>query len=397
MNPSLLWIAISLFTWGIGEGMFYMFQPIYLSQLGANPVTIGYILGAAGFAMMIAHIPAGYLADRIGRRPLLITAWVIGIVAAWTMALAPSLPMFVVGLLIYGFTAFVSSPLNSYVTAARGNWPLGRTISTISATFSLGIVLGPSTGGWIGEHFGLRSVYYVSGILFVISTVFLLLIAPQPRDQHDPSAPPPSLMTNRRYLGFLALGFLVMSATYLPQPFTAKFLQDVRGLSLEQIGFLGTIGGAGNAALLVLLGFLDARLGFVFGQVGVGIYSLLLWRMNSYGWFAAAYFLLGGFRATRSLFMAQIRPLVHESQMGLAYGISETFFGLTTILAPIAAGFLYERDTSSIYPVALVAIIVSIFLSLIFAPRPTKACPECPTGYIEGNNSNPLSNPRSDL
>ena len=62
MNPSLLWLAAALFTWGIGEGMFYMFQPIYLSQLGANPLTIGYILGAAGFAMMLAHIPAGYLA-----------------------------------------------------------------------------------------------------------------------------------------------------------------------------------------------------------------------------------------------------------------------------------------------------------------------------------------------
>jgi len=372
MNPSLLWIAISLFTWGIGEGMFYMFQPIYLSQLGANPVTIGYILGAAGFAMMIAHIPAGYLADRIGRRPLLITAWMIGIVATWTMALAPSLPMFVAGLLIYGFTAFVSSPLNSYVTAARGNWSVGRAISTISATFSLGIVLGPSTGGWIGQHFGLRSVYYVAGVLFVISTVFLLLIEHQPLDSHNPSSPPPNLMTNRRYLGFLGLGFVVMLATYLPQPFTSKFLQDVRGLSLEQIGFLGTIGGAGNSALLVLLGVLDARLGFILGQVGVGIYSLLLWQTNGYGWFAAAYFLLGGFRAARSLFMAQIRPLVHESQMGLAYGISETFFGLTVILAPIAAGFLYQRDTVLVYPIALIAIIASVFLSLIFAPHPSK-------------------------
>src|SRR5512140_1965244 len=142
MNPSLLWIAIALFTWGIGEGMFYIFQPIYLSELGADPVMIGYVLGAAGLAMMIAHIPAGYLADRIGRRPMLITAWLIGITATWVMALAPSLTFFVVGLLLYGLTAFVSSPLNSYVTAARGNWPVGRAISTISATFSLGIVLG---------------------------------------------------------------------------------------------------------------------------------------------------------------------------------------------------------------------------------------------------------------
>jgi predicted MFS family arabinose efflux permease len=234
------------------------------------------------------------------------------------------------------------------------------------------VVFGPLSGGWIGGHFGLRSVYYVAGVLFIISTVFLLMIAPQPRDGHDPSTPPPSLMTNRRYLAFLGLGFLIMLATYLPQPFTSKFLQDVRGLSLEQIGFLGTIGGAGSTVLSFFLGLLDARLGFILGQAGVAAYSLLLWQMNGYGWFAAAYFLLGGFRAARSLFMAQIRPLVHESQMGLAYGISETFFGLTVILAPIAAGFFYQRDAASVYPVAFVAIILGIFLSLLFAPHSPK-------------------------
>ncbi|MCX6064293.1 MAG: MFS transporter [Chloroflexi bacterium] len=372
MNLSLPLLAIALFTWGIGEGMFYIFQPIYLSQLGANPVTIGYILGTAGFAMMIAHIPAGYLSDRLGRRPLLLTAWIIGIISTWAMALAPSLPFFVLGLLLYSFTAFVTSPLNSYVTAARGNWSVGRAITIISATFNLGIVLGPFTGGWIGDHFGLRTVYFVAGIIFIISTAFLYFIAPQPRDHHDPTAPPPSLLSNWPYIRFLTLGFFVVLALYISQPFTPKFLQEVRGLSLSQIGLLGTIGGAGNTSLTFLLGFLDARLGFIFGQVGVGMYNLILWQMNGYGWFALSYFLLGGFRAVRSLFMAQIRPLVHESQMGLAYGISETFLGLTGILAPIAAGFLYEQDTASIYPLAFVAVLVAIILSLFFAPHPAK-------------------------
>ncbi len=370
MNPSLLWLAAALFTWGIGEGMFFIFQPIYLSQLGANPLTIGYILGAAGFAMMMAHIPAGYLADRFGRRPLLIIAWFCGIVATWIMALAPGLTIFVIGLILYGFTAFVSSPLNSYVTSARGSWSVGRAITFISATFNLGMILGPFTGGWIGDHYGLRSIYFVAGILFVISTFFLLKIAPQPRDHHDPASPPPSLLTNSRYIGFLGLGFLVVLAAYLPQPLTSKFLQDVRGLSLSQIGLLGTIGGAGNTALTFVLGFLDARLGFILGQAGAGVFSLLLWQSNGYGWFAMAYFALGGFRAVRSLFMAQIRPLVHESQMGLAYGFSESLLGLTGILAPIIAGYLYERNTASIYPISFVTILAVIFLSLIFTPRP---------------------------
>jgi predicted MFS family arabinose efflux permease len=372
VNPSLLWLAAALFTWGIGEGMFFMFQPIYLSQLGADPVKIGYILGSAGFAMMLAHIPAGYLADRVGRRPLLITAWLTAICATWLMALATNLTFFVAGLLLYWFTGFVSSPLNSYITAARGNWSVGRAITLVSATFNLGMVLGPFTGGWIGDRYGLRSIYFVAGVLFIISTFFLVMIAPQPRDHHDPATPPPSLFTNGRYLGFVGLGFLVMLAIAFPQPFTPKFLQEVRQLSLSQIGLLGSIGGSGNAAISFALGFLDARLGYILGQAGVGLYSLVLWQANGFGWFAAAYFILGGSRAARSLFMAQIRPLVHESQMGLAYGFSETILGLTGILAPIAAGFLYEYSAIAIYPVAFAGMLVVIFLSLVFTPRTGK-------------------------
>src|SRR5258708_6083323 len=95
IDPSLLWLTSAPFVWGIGEGMFMIFEPIYLSQLGANPLQIGTILGAAGVAMLAAHIPAGYLADRIGRRPLLFASWILGLIATWMMALAQALPLFV--------------------------------------------------------------------------------------------------------------------------------------------------------------------------------------------------------------------------------------------------------------------------------------------------------------
>jgi hypothetical protein len=48
MNRSLLWLGASMFLWGLGESMFLLFQPIYLQQLGADPIQIGVILGAVG-------------------------------------------------------------------------------------------------------------------------------------------------------------------------------------------------------------------------------------------------------------------------------------------------------------------------------------------------------------
>ncbi|HEX2697628.1 MAG TPA: MFS transporter [Anaerolineales bacterium] len=376
MNPSLIWLGAALFTWGIGEGMFLLFQPLYLQQLGADPIQIGVILGAFGAVMTLAHVPAGHLSDRIGRRPMLIAAWFIGIAATLIMGFATTLNFFIVGIMIYGFTAFVASPLDSYVTAARGKWSVARAITFVSMTFNAGAVIGPITGGWIGDHYGLRTVFFIAAGIFVLSTFLIWSIASQPRDHHDPADPPQNLLTNRRYLGFLSVFFVVAFATYIPQPLTPNFLQNQHGLSLSVIGQLGSIGGIGNTVLNFLLGQLEARSGFMLGQVGVAAFTFILWRGSGFGWFALAYFLLGGFRALRGLGVAQVRPFVHESQMGLAYGITETLGSSTVLLAPPLAGYLYSRDPSLMYPVSLALIGIGLVISLIFIPRSKRLPPD---------------------
>jgi predicted MFS family arabinose efflux permease len=372
VSPDLLRMSLALVTWGVGEGMFFYFQPIYLKELGADPLLIGSILGAFGLAMTAAHIPAGYLADKIGRRPLLRLAWLSGLTAACLMAAASSLPLFVAGLLLYGLTAFVASPLASYVTAARGRWPVGRALTLISATFNLGMVFGPLLGGYLGDTFGLRTVYIAAAGMFVLSTLVVFTLKPQPRDEQDPDSPPLSLFSNVRYLGFLALVFCIMFALFLPQPLTPNFLQEARGLSLSRIGMLGSLGSLGNAVIALTLGLLNPRLAFLLAQAFVGMFALLIWRGEGLLAYGLAYFLLGGYRTSRPLAVAQARSLVHQSQMGLAYGMMETVIAFPIILAPPLAGLLYVRDPASVYPISLVLIAVSLLLTLAFAPRPAR-------------------------
>lgn len=376
MNRSLIWLGIALFTWGIGEAMFMIFQPIYLQQLGAEPRTIGWILGAAGLMMTIVPIPSGHLSDRWGRRQMLIAAWVFGIFATLTMALAKSLFVFVIGILMYGFTLFVVSPLDSYLTAARGKWTVARAITFSGIVYNSGVMIGPTLGGWIGDHYGLRMVYAVATGIFVFSTFFIFQIAAQPRDHHDPTDPPADLLKNKRYLSFLVVFFIVALVVFLPQPLTPNFLENQRGLSLIQIGTLGSIVGIGTVIFNFLLGMLEARKGFLIGQVGVAAYAFLLWRGTSFSWFAIAYFMLGGFRALRGLGVAQVRPLVYESQMGLAYGIAETVGAATSFIIPPIAGYLYSLNPFMIYPVSLVAIAIGFVVSFIFAPRSKHISPE---------------------
>jgi MFS family permease len=370
MSRDLILLGLSLMTWGVGEGMFFIFQPLYLQQLGANPVTIGAIFGAAGIAMTVAHIPAGHLADRIGRKPLLLASWILASLATWAMAIAPSLPLFVIGMLVYNLTAFVSSPLNSYITAARGNFSVGRAITMVSALYNVGAVIGPWLGGQVGERFGLRTIYLIAGSLFIASLIILLFIKPQPVEEHDPDETGTGRLVNRRFVTYLSVIFLAGFSMYLAQPLSSNYLQNQQHLTLESIGILGSISGLGIVVLNLGLGNLKAHIGYLLGQLAVAIFTLILWRGTSFPWFCLGYFLIGGYRFARSLATAQTRNLVHQSRMGLAYGITETVGSSAIILAPPVAGFLYEINPPLMYIVGFCLIIISILVSARFIPRP---------------------------
>lgn len=373
MSRDLILFAITLFTWGIGESMFFIFQPLYLEKLGASPLEIGTILGAMGVAMATAHIPAGYLADRFGRRPLIWTAWLFGLTAAWLMALARSLPGFIAGMLLYSLTAFVSSPMNSYITAARGRLSIGRVLTLISASYNGGAIIGPWLGGLIAEEYSLGTIYLVSALIFIGSTIIVFFLRPQPVDRQEIERESRVTVINTRLITYLVVTFLAMFSMVLPQVLAPNFLQNERGLNYSQIGQLGSISGAGIVVLNLALGSLAARTGFLLSQAAMLVFVLLLWKGNQYGWYAAAYALLGGYRVARSLAIAQIRNLAHQSKMGLVYGINETVAASAVILAPPIAGWIYSHDPTMILSISAVLIIISLLISARFLPGKSRA------------------------
>lgn len=375
MSKDLILVIISLMTWGVGEGMFLFFQAPYLEQLGADPLAIGRILGLVSTAMAVTHLPAGYLSDRLGRRPMLYLAWASGLVAAWIMALSNTLPVFVAGAVLYGFTGFVMTPLNSYITAARGTQSVGRALTLVSATFSFGSILGPWLGGEIGGRFGLKTNFLVAACFFIVSTLIILFIKPQPVDKDETKGEGLSSFSwlNARFVLFLGLIFISVFSMMLPQPFSQLFMLNERDISLNELGRLISLSSLGVVILNLTLGKLNPRLGFLLSQAAMATFALILLKGNHLVWYSVGYFLLGSYRTARSLASAQGRELVQASQMGVAYGLIETVSSTANILAPVAASFLYNLNPSSVYSVSVVIILASLGLMLFFSPLKTQS------------------------
>lgn len=366
MSRDLIFLATALGMWGLGESMSLYFQSLYLEQLGADPLHIGFIMGAASIVMILVHIPAGYLSDRLGRRPLIWASWIMGTTATAIMGMAQSLDMFIIGLLLYGVTMFVMAPMNSYVTAARGIFSAGRAITLVSASYSLGAIIGPLLGGVIADRYGnLRQTFQIAAGIFLISTLVVLCIRSQPREAPHPTENLRGLLAHSPYRIYLGVVFIATFATYLAQPLSNNFLAEQHSLSFSQIGRLGSLTALGVVILNLFLGHLEARRGFVLAQVSVGAFTLLVSHGTGLPWFAAGYFLLGGFRTVRALATAQTRDLVGQSSMGLAYGLVETVSAIALMLAPPLAGLLFKKDPILMYTVSLGLILASIGIGLL--------------------------------
>jgi predicted MFS family arabinose efflux permease len=294
----------------------------------------------------------------------------MGTVSTLLMAFAPSLPVFVAGIILYGGTGFVTVPLNSYTTAARGRWSVGRTITLISATFSFGSILGPLLGGFIGERYGLEMNFRVAAVLFVISTLIIFFIRRQPVTSSASTGQLTEVraLLNRRYLTYLGLVFLIMFGLYLPQPLTPNFLQNQRDIDLMQIGQLLSARGIGVVLLNLTLGQMNARLGLLIAQGCMALFSLLILLGGSFPVYMVAYLMMGGYITARGLALAQGRSLVQVTNMGAGYGLMETVMALAMVVGPPLAGYLYSIRPEWVYIASLGLILTGLAANWVYSP-----------------------------
>jgi predicted MFS family arabinose efflux permease len=383
MNRDLRIIAVALLLWGMGEGLFFYFEPIYLERLGADPVQIGFILGLTGAAAALSHIPAGMLADRLGSRVLLFASWLVGLVATGLMAAADALPLFTVGIVLYRVSAFVISPLTRYITASPSNWAAGQRLTTVLAAFQIGLVVGAPIGGLLADTAGLRAIYMLAFALFLLSTLAIFFIAPQqPYEEEESGSPIGKLIKNVPFMAFLALIFVTILAMYVAWPLTPNYLQSVHHISLERIGLFGGINALAGALFNLTLGRMSSKRGLITAQIITFASSFLLWRGTGLLSFGLGYAFAASYQTARWLATVEGGTFVSERNRGLVYGTVETVNSLVFLLAPPIAGLLYAQRPQLPYLTGMVMLVVTLILTWCFLPGTQRRAEAIP-GYNE--------------
>lgn len=346
---------VSLFM-DISSEMVYPLVPLFLTKvLGTTKTAVGVIEGIAEATASLLKVFSGWLADRFGRKKLLMTIGygtsavsrpIIAVAATWFQVLSAR---FIdrVG------KGVRTAPRDAIIADSTDHSKLGLAFSFHRSMDTIGAILGPGIAFLLLYIFvgNLRLVFFASAIPAVIAVLLIMLFIKEKRrtrEEEEASASLPRLSISsfngqfRRYLvvvGLFSLGnfadaFLVLQAENL----------GIRGELIPVVYLTHNIVSAVSA---VPMGMLADRIGlkhmvlagfFVFSAifflVGFSSEALHMWILFPvYGLYKGMS--EGNLRA----YLAKLAP---AAQKATAFGVYHTVVGLMLLPASIIAGWLWD-------------------------------------------------------
>ncbi|MGB2570644.1 MFS transporter [Micromonospora citrea] len=207
------------------SGLMIPVMILVMQERGLSLSEIGLVSVAQGLVVLALELPTGGLADALGRRPVLLTAWSLGLASLVLFAVADSFALFFVVWALQGvFRALDSGPLESwYVDAtlaadpdARYEPGLGHAGTVIGVAISAGALLsgGLVALGPIGPVSALTVPVLVAVALQALALVALLTLLVESRPAQGLGALRASIVEAPRMVG-QAVGLLRRSRVLL--------------------------------------------------------------------------------------------------------------------------------------------------------------------------------------
>lgn len=369
-NLFILWLSQFLAMTGFGCCM--PFIPLLMKdtlhvvddQIRGFYVSLYYFAGMV--SLCIASTIWGVLADRFGRKLMLLRASYMAALFYPLLAFAPNVGVLLLIRFLCSFFSGTVNPAQTLLVTTTPEEKHGFALGTLSTSIWSGNMTGYLSGGLIVHYFGYTTAFLTCGVVYLISALLVHIFVDE--DFRRPAASELKTKKTRRRLRDIAspavlwmlLLFLIMGiARRIEQPFIAMLVELVHGEEGAAF-FTGVVSAAaalGGVFSGIIIGhFCDrydpGKLAFPILIVS-GLASILQACSNSVGMLIAArflaYFAAGGLQPVLQVILAKIIP---HDQRG-------TYFGWTNSMSQ-AGGILCAFISGGI---ALLGSIRGIFVS----------------------------------
>ena len=263
LSKEALPVFSAFFLWGFGTGALWMARPLLASELGGSIILVGLVSAFSAAPRIIGGPLAGSLADKLGRRPIVVAGCVLHGGAATMQGFTDSYTVFLMLELVSGFGVAVwvtgSAALLADFTRVTNR---GKGVALRNMSMRLGILSGPVAAGVIAAAFDIGAVMVFIGVtkIFIVAVTWLLI-----KETRHPLAPAPTagerprrrlrldvtIFRTRNFLTLTVVTLAVGLVTAGPGAFRTYFpvqAEDV-GLSVAEIG--AAIGLSGLLAMLI--------------------------------------------------------------------------------------------------------------------------------------------------
>jgi MFS family permease len=263
-------LTLTVFVSFVGFQFFSPFLPLYIRELGVNdPAQIALWSGlqaAVTPAMSGLLSPVfGRLADRFGRKMMLIRSLIGFVVIVAAMGLVRSVQQLFLARVIMGFFAGFTPMVMALATVSAPRDRVPAAIGMVQSAQLLSVAVGPAIGGYVASHFGIRYAFFATAGLCALALLGLVLMFEEV-EPGTPGAPrqPATRMPLRsvfEYPNFAAIMTLLFIAQFLDRglalliPLQVAHMPDLERIAatsgaIISIGAIAATASANGAARL---------------------------------------------------------------------------------------------------------------------------------------------------
>lgn len=262
----------------MGMGQVSPILALYARHFGINMALVGLIITSFAFASVVVDIPAGRVAERLGRRPTLIAGCLVLATGSVGCALAPDYWLFLGCRLIQGTGyALYTTTAMIMLTDISTVHNRGNNMGLYMGSTWIGFGLGPISGGFIGQYFGLPAVFFVYAFFCVLAAIWAYLRLPETRPFHAKQTNKETgdqplatgarlsikdLLGNPNFILICLIAFCIFftnnGSRYQILPLLSY---DRLGLTPSEIGVAVTVIAAANIIVLLIIGRVSDKVG----------------------------------------------------------------------------------------------------------------------------------------
>ena len=380
--PIFLIVAVDV----LGMTIILPLLPFYAERYGASPFKVGMLVTTYALCQLLAGPVLGKLSDRYGRRPLLIISQLGTFAGFLVLGWARSLIWIFFSRFLDGITAGNLSLAQAYISDVTEPENRAKAFGVIGIAFGLGFLIGPALSGFLAQYDYSYPAWAAATLSFtsVLCTYFLLpQVVPHAGDEASgPGGKRLGLLDWGAYIQYFerpALASILVQFFFFCVMFSLfisgfalfaerRFLVNGLPFGPKQVGYLYAY--AGLLGLVIQGGLLGrlvkrfgekplARAGFLSAAVGLSVLAfthpvpllLLVFTATSFG--------TGVLRPTLT---SQVTQHVSRREQGVVLGLTQSLNSISSIVSPLAAGFLIGRGNLKVWALSASAISLAGFL-----------------------------------